>query len=93
MIWLIAGLAAVNLTAFLMMGIDKRRAVRGCWRIPEKTLLAACALFGAAGGLIGMRAFRHKTQKIRFRIGVPLMLIAQIALIAAACAYAAEWIG
>ena len=75
------------------MGIDKRRAVRGRWRVPERTLLTVCALFGAAGGLMGMKLFRHKTQKPRFRFGVPLMLIAQLALAGAAWAHAAGLIG
>lgn len=71
--------AAVNLAAFLLMGIDKRRARLGKWRIPERTLLLACALFGAAGGLTGMHVFRHKTRKPRFRFGVPAMLALQAA--------------
>jgi len=92
MIGIAAVLAAVNLAAFVMMGIDKRRAVRGRWRIPERTLLTVCALFGAAGGLMGMRLFRHKTQKARFRFGVPVMLIIQLALAGAAWMYAAGMI-
>jgi len=76
-------LALTNLAAFLLMGIDKRKAIRDVRRIPEKTLLTACGLFAALGGLIGMHVFHHKTRKLRFRLGVPLMLIAQAGILAA----------
>lgn len=84
MIWYLAGaLALTNLYAFFLMGIDKRKAVRDVRRISEKALLTACGLFAAPGGLIGMHVFRHKTRKIKFSVGVPLMLIAQAAILAA----------
>lgn len=84
MIWFVIGvLAFFNLGAFILMGIDKRRAVRDVWRVPERTLLASCGLFAALGGLIGMQVFHHKTRKLKFSLGVPLMLIAQIAIMAA----------
>ena len=70
-------LLILNLAAFLLMGVDKRRAVRDVRRISEKTLLTACGLFAALGGLIGMYVFHHKTRKLKFKLGVPLMLIAQ----------------
>lgn len=73
----------MSIFTFCLFGIDKRRARRGMWRVPERTLLAACALLGAAGGLTGMRAFRHKTRKPRFRYGVPALLALQVALLAA----------
>lgn len=78
---------AVNLISFLLMGVDKRRAKKGLWRIPEKTLLTVCALFGAAGGLLGMKLFRHKTQKPKFSFGVPALLILQIAFLAGLAGY------
>ena len=81
--YLIGALALTNLAAFLMMGLDKRKAMLGRRRIPEKTLLAVCSLFAAAGGLIGMRVFHHKTRKPKFSLGVPLMLTAQLAITAA----------
>lgn len=84
MIRYLAGvLALTNLYAFILMGVDKRKAVRGVRRIPEKALLTACGLFAAPGGLIGMHVFHHKTRKIKFSVGVPLMLIAQAAILAA----------
>lgn len=84
MIWYLAGvLALTNLYAFILMGIDKRKAVRDVRRISEKALLTACGLFAAPGGLIGMHVFHHKTRKIKFSVGAPLMLIAQAAILAA----------
>ena len=68
---------ALNFIAFIMMGVDKSRAERDLYRIPEKSLLLACAPFAALGGLIGMRVFHHKTRKPKFSVGVPLMLAAQ----------------
>lgn len=78
----VAGLLiAANLISFGLMGYDKRCAMRGKWRVPEKTLFLAAACFGALGGVLGMRLFRHKTRHRRFRIFFPLMLAAQIALL------------
>ncbi len=75
--WILSALLLTNLFAFALMGIDKRRAVRDRWRIPERVLLLACVPFAALGGLMGMKTFRHKTKKPKFSIGVPAMLIAQ----------------
>ena len=73
-------LAAVNLAAFALMGLDKRRARRGDWRISEKTLFLPAVLGGALGGLLGMRVFHHKTKHWYFRFGMPALLIVQIIL-------------
>ena len=73
-------LAAVNLAAFALMGLDKRRARRGAWRISEKTLFLPAVLGGALGGLLGMRVFHHKTKHWYFRFGMPALLIVQIIL-------------
>lgn len=73
-------LAAVNLAAFALMGLDKRRARRGAWRISEKALFLPAVLGGALGGLLGMRVFRHKTKHWYFRFGMPALLIVQIIL-------------
>ncbi len=55
-------LAAVSLAAFILYGADKSKARRGAWRIPEKVLLSLSFFGGAAGGLLGMVLFRHKTR-------------------------------
>ena len=73
-------LAAVNLAAFALMGLDKRRARRGAWRISEKALFLPAVLGGALGGLLGMRVFHHKTKHWYFRFGMPALLIVQIIL-------------
>lgn len=76
--------AVWNVITFSMMGVDKYRAERGKWRISENTLLGSAFLMGAAGALLGSRAFHHKTRKLKFRICLPLAL----AVNAAAAAYA-----
>ena len=81
--WIVAGyLVLVNLVAFALMGIDKRRAKReGARRIPEKTLFLSAILGGSIGAIMGMRTFRHKTKHWYFVWGMPMILIAQIALV------------
>jgi len=66
----------LNVVAFALYGIDKRRAVRGAWRIPEAVLLLA-AVFGVVGAALGMVVFRHKTRKLKFRVFVPLIFIVE----------------
>ena len=73
-------LAAVNLAAFALMGLDKRRARRGDWRISEKALFLPAVLGGALGGLLGMRVFHHKTKHWYFRFGMPALLSVQVIL-------------
>lgn len=75
-VWLIA----INLVTFAVYGADKRRARRGAWRVPEKTLFLLPLLGGSVGALLGMRVFRHKTKHWYFVWGVPVILLAQMAL-------------
>lgn len=63
------------------MGVDKSRARSGAWRVPEKRLLLLALAGGAAGVLLGMKVFRHKTRHAGFTILVPLMLVAQVLLV------------
>ena len=81
-VWmLLAGyLLAVNLAAFLLMGLDKRRAKRNQWRIAEKTLFLPAVLGGSLGAVVGMHVFHHKTQHWYFRFGLPGLLVLQAAL-------------
>ena len=78
---LLAGyLLLVNLAGFLIMGLDKRRARRGQWRISEKALFLPAVLGGSLGSIAGMRTFRHKTKHWYFVVGMPLILILQICI-------------
>lgn len=72
-------LAVVNVVTFAGFCIDKRRAVRGAYRIPERTLLVLSLAGGALGGLAAMRLVRHKTRKWYFAWGLPLFLLVQVA--------------
>ena len=73
-------LLLMNLLAFILYGVDKHKARKGAWRIPEATLLLAAFLGGSLGALLGMEIFRHKTKHTKFRVLVPLFLILHIAL-------------
>lgn len=74
-------LLTVNLIGVLIMYIDKRKAKYGRWRIPEKILLIVALLGGSIGTMIGMHLFRHKTQKLKFTLGFPTILISEIVII------------
>ena len=76
---LVIYLLAVNLWAFALMGIDKRRAKKDLWRIKERTLFLPVLLGGGVGGILGMKTFRHKTKHWYFRYGFPAILILEIA--------------
>ena len=77
---LILYLLIMNAAGAVSMLMDKRKAKKKLWRIPEATLLGIAALGGSVGSLIGMYAFRHKTRHIKFTLGIPAILIAQLIL-------------
>lgn len=77
---LIYYLLGINLLTFFIYGIDKWKAKRNKWRVPEATLLMLAALGGSVGALLGMFVFHHKTKHKKFLIGVPLILLAQLVL-------------
>ncbi len=68
----------INLIGFIMMGLDKRRAIKKRWRIPERKLFGIALIFGSIGVLIGMYVFRHKTRHLSFAIGIPAILVIQL---------------
>lgn len=68
----------INLIGFAIMYIDKQKAKKGHWRIPEKTIFVVTLLGGGIGTISGMYAFRHKTQKMHFTIGLPVITILEI---------------
>lgn len=74
-------LIIINIIAFMAMYIDKRKAKYGKWRIPEQTLLILAIIGGSIGAIAGMYTFKHKTKKLRFSVGFPVILILQIVLI------------
>ena len=74
-------LLIVNAIAFILMLADKRMAQNNLWRIPEATLLMSAAIGGSIGSLAGMYTFRHKTQHLKFTLGVPAILIGQIVIV------------
>ena len=78
---LIIYLVIINIIGFLIMFIDKQKAKKGKWRIPEKTIFIVTVLGGGIGTVSGMYAFRHKIQKVNFVIGLPLITILEIAAI------------
>lgn len=80
-------LLLVNSAAFVLCLADKRRARQRQrqWRVPEATLLLLSALGGSCGMLLGMLLFRHKTRHLKFMLGVPLMLLVQLALLYRYC--------
>ncbi len=71
-------LTVVNAVAFMVYGIDKCRARNGKWRIPEATLLMLTVVGGSVGAWLGMKAWHHKTRHMKFRYGVPVILLLQI---------------
>ena len=78
--WVLAWVLVFSLADFLLMGVDKRRARRGAWRVPEKTFFLVAVLGGSPGAILGMRLFHHKTRHWYFKWGLPAILIAQLAL-------------
>ena len=79
--YLIIYLIVINLIGFFMMCLDKRKARYGKWRIPEQSLFILALIGGSIGAIAGMYTFRHKTKKLRFSIGFPVILILQVVLI------------
>ena len=72
---------AINVITFVVYGIDKLKAKKGWWRIPEATLLILAAIGGSIGAWCGMILFRHKTKHWEFKLGVPVIFLLQFALL------------
>ena len=73
-------LVFINVLTFLLYGIDKWKARRGKWRIPEETLIWLAIVGGSIGALLGMYLFRHKTRHKRFTLGIPAIFLIQMGL-------------
>ena len=78
---LIIYLAIINIIGYALMGIDKNRAIKHAWRIPEATLFGAALLGGSLGSILGMQRFRHKTKHWYFKFGMPAIFIVETALL------------
>ena len=74
-------LLAVNIATFLLYGVDKYKAKKSKWRISEATLLTMAAIGGSLGAWAGMRLWHHKTMHKKFKYGIPVIIIMQIALV------------
>ena len=68
----------MNILGYMSMWADKKKAIKGKYRIPEKTLFLIAILGGSIGSIIGMNKFRHKTKHWYFKYGMPTILILQI---------------
>ena len=74
-------LLAINIVSFFLYGIDKYKAKKNKWRIPEATLLMIAVIGGSIGAWVGMRLWHHKTMHKKFKYGIPVIIIMQIALV------------
>ena len=79
--YIVSYLAIVNLAGLIVMGIDKLRAKKRAWRIPESTLFVIALIGGSLGTTIGMHLFHHKTRHWYFLFGMPAILVIQIATV------------
>ena len=78
---LIIYLIGINVVTFFIYGIDKWKARRGKWRIPEETLIWLAIAGGSIGALLGMYLFRHKTQHKKFTLGLPVIILVQAVIV------------
>ncbi len=74
-------LLAINAVAFFAYGIDKLKARKGWWRIPEATLLLLAIIGGSIGAWLGMKVWHHKTMHKKFQYGLPLILLLQLSAV------------
>ncbi len=74
-------LAGINIIGYILMGSDKKRAIKGEWRISEKALFMCAMCFGSFGIFVGMQRFRHKTKHWSFKIGIPFLMIVQVIMV------------
>lgn len=75
--WFLYYLVIINVVALILYGTDKRKAIKGAWRIPEKTLILCAVFGGSVGAIAGMLLFRHKIRKVKFIVGIPVIFVIQ----------------
>lgn len=78
---ILTAVLALNVVTFIVYGVDKLKAKKHWWRIPEATLLLLAALGGSIGAWAGMKVWHHKTQHLKFKYGVPAIFILQVLLL------------
>lgn len=78
---LVAYTLFINVISLAYMYIDKQKAIKGQWRISEKSLFLMAIIGGSIGIMMGMKLFRHKTKHLSFKLGIPSIFILQIVLI------------
>lgn len=74
-------LIIINIIAFITYGIDKQKAKRNLWRIPEAQLLLLAIIGGSIGAYLGMHIWHHKTKHVKFRLGIPVIITFQLLLL------------
>ena len=82
---LVIYLLLINAIGFILMLVDKIKAKKNLWRIPEATLFLVAVIGGSIGSILGMYTFRHKTKHIKFIVGMPLIVAAQIMIAILIC--------
>lgn len=70
----------INIVTFVVFGLDKRKAKKHLWRIPEATLIGLALIGGSIGAFLGMRLFHHKTHHVKFYVGVPVIFVMEVVL-------------
>ena len=82
---LLVYLFIINAAGFLLMLVDKYKARRNLWRIPEAALMGTAVLGGSIGAILGMNLFRHKTKHAKFYIGLPVIFVLQVVAVMCVC--------
>lgn len=80
MIYFLFYLGIINVITFLVYGIDKLKAKKGKWRVPEATLLLLAVIGGSIGAWLGIKVWHHKTMHKKFKYGIPIILVLQVGL-------------
>lgn len=71
----------INIVTFIIYGIDKYKAKKGKWRIPENSLIGLAIIGGSIGAYLGMRVWHHKTMHLKFKYGIPLIIVIQFIIV------------
>lgn len=78
---LLSCIIGVNVITFVVYGIDKLKAKKGKWRVPETTLLLLAIIGGSVGAWCGVKVWHHKTMHLKFKYGIPLIMAVQVGLL------------